>query len=124
MVQERRQFYRLPQPFEVRYRLFNELASSWRTVTTLNLSAGGIRFRDTETIELDALLELQMQLPGGREPFAIHGRVIWSQMQASGVTETGVAFLEVRPEQQQIIDNVVQFFRKSAVPPGSGPSSA
>lgn len=114
MTRERRFFPRLHQVFEVRYRASNELGSSWHAVTTLNLSASGMRVRHAETMEPDTLLRLQIQLPGGREPITVDGRVVWSQMQASGVVESGIAFLEVRPEQQLEIDNVVQFFRKTS----------
>jgi hypothetical protein len=48
----------------------------------------------------------------------IKGQVVWSRLQASGVVETGVEFLELTPELQFQLDNVIQFLR-TAVPPPS-----
>ena len=121
MARERRQFHRTPHEVEARYRLLNELTASWRAVTLINLSAGGLRFRDDEALEVGVLLELRLQLPGVNEPLNLKGRVIWSQLQASGVIEVGVGFLEVVVAHQMQIDNVVQFFRNSTPPPGVNP---
>lgn len=116
MAREQRQFHRVPHEVEVHYRLMNELTASWRTVTLINLSAGGLRFRDDEALETGVPLELRLQLPGVNEPLNLKGRVIWSQLQASGVIEVGVGFLEVVAAHQMQIDNVVQFLRKSTLP--------
>lgn len=121
MARERRKFYRVPHVFEVRYRLLNELTASWRTVTLVNLSAGGLRFRDSEMLEKEALLDLQLQLPSIREPLHLKGYVVWYQLQASGVNEVGVAFVDVTTQEQLQIDNVVQFLRKSTPPSGINP---
>jgi len=115
---ERRLFPRVPQPIDARYRLTDEMGTSWHAITLINISAGGVRFRTEEPIEPGAPIELQVQLPGLREPLVLRGQAVWSTLQASGVTETGVEFLSVTPEQQFQIDNVVQFLRTS------GPSSA
>ena len=116
MARERRQFPRVPQPFEVRYRLSGELGESWKAVTTVNLSAGGVRFRDTELLTIGDALEIQIHLPGARETLTFQGRVAWSQMQASGVTENGVEFVDATAAEQQRIDNLVQFLRRSEPP--------
>lgn len=121
MVRERRKFYRAPHAFEVRYRLLDDLTTSWRTVTLVNLGAGGLRFRDSETLEKGALLELQLQLPSGREPLRLKGHVVWHQLHASGVNEVGVEFVDVAAQDQLHIDNVVQFLRKSTPPPTINP---
>ncbi len=113
MTKERRWFSRIPHAFDVQYRVFGDLTSSWRSVTTLNLSASGVRVRGEDLLESNALLELKLQLPGLREPVIVQGRVIWSSMQASGVSESGVEFKETNPEQQAQIDSLVQFLRKS-----------
>ena len=121
MGAERRQFPRIPQVFEVHYRRIGELGATWRQVQTLNLSAGGVRFRDTESLEVGERLEIRIQLPGVREVLILCGGVAWSQFEASGVSETGVEFIEATERERQAIDNLVQFLRKSE--PSTGPSS-
>ncbi len=113
MTRERRFFSRVPHAFEVQYRLVGELTSSWHPVTTINLSASGMRFRAEEPMEKGASLEVRLTLAGIRELLVVHGRVIWSQMQASGVTENGVEFMDVKSEQQVQIDSLVEFLKKS-----------
>ena len=90
-------------------------------MTLLNLSAGGLRFRAEEVLEKNTLLAIDVKIPGLREQITIKGRVAWSTMHASGVVETGVEFLDVSPDQQFQIDNIVQFFqpRGSSSPPPS-----
>ena len=121
MTRERRKFPRLPQSFDVRYRRSGELDEGWRTVQTLNLSAGGVRFRDTELLQKGDTLDLRIQLPGGREPLALQGYVVWCQHEASGVMDTGVQFMDIAPGQQFQIDSLVQFLRKSEPPPSPQP---
>ncbi len=122
MVRERRSFPRVPQPFEARFRLSGELDFSWHAITLVNLSAGGLRFRSHELLDQGALVDVQVQLPGIREPVVMNGRVVWSSMQASGVAETGVELLNASPELQIQIDSIVQFLR-SAGPPAEPPAS-
>ena len=114
MTRERRRFPRVPESFHVQYRVFGDLGESWRTVATLNLSAGGIRFRGADPLEAGAVVSLQLQLPGATQPMTLRGQVVWSQMQASGVTESGVEFVEVSLEQRALIDQVVGFLNKGA----------
>ena len=109
MRPDRRRFPRVPEAFRVQYRIFGDLEESWHAVTTLNLSAGGIRFRGADPLEIGTPITLRVQLPGAAQPMTLRGQVVWSQMQASGVTESGVEFVDVRPEQRARIDQVVSF---------------
>lgn len=121
MATERRHFHRVPQALEVHYRLSGEFASSWHVATLINLSAGGLRLRTSEGFEALAQLELQLHLPGLREPLTLRGGVVWSNLQASGVVESGIEFMNVTPEQQLQIDEFVQFLRNSG--PRTAPPS-
>ena len=112
MTRERRTFGRASQPFDAQYRLSGELTASWRTITTVNISAGGMRFTDMDAHERGTSIEVRIQLPSLREPFTLQGRIAWSQMQASGVAESGVEFLDLTPEQQVQIDQLVQFLQQ------------
>jgi c-di-GMP-binding flagellar brake protein YcgR len=111
MTKERRSFPRVPQPMDARYRPILDMGASWHHMTVVNISAGGVRFRSDEPVEPGSPLELHVQLPGLREPLALKGAAVWSTLQASGVSETGVEFQDVSPEQQLQIDDVVRFLR-------------
>ena len=111
MRQERRRFPRVPESFSVQYRAAGELGATWCTVTTQNLSAGGIRFRSAEPLEVGALLLLKFTLPGAAQMLDFRAHVIWSHMQASGVTEVGVELLDVTLQQRALIDRLVAFLR-------------
>lgn len=113
MGAERRQFHRVPHAFELQYRLAGDLSTSWRTANTLNLSAAGIRFVVDEPLDPEMALEIQLQLPNSPQAFVLRGCVVWSQLQASGVCEIGVAFVDLTSEQQFRLDELVQFLRKS-----------
>ena len=117
MGEEQRQFPRVSQSFDARYRLYGELTESWRTIRTLNISAIGMRFRSANLIEEGAVLEVEMVLPCLREPLVMRGRVVWSRTMASGVTENGAEFLDMTQEQGKQIDDLVKFLMKDASPP-------
>ena len=119
MRQERRRFVRAPQPFRARYHLYGELMESWRDTTTVNLSASGMRFRCGDPVESGAVLEIELTIPSVREVLTLSGRVVWSQSVASGVSEVGVQFADVTPEQEQRIDELVKFLLKGMPPSGT-----
>jgi hypothetical protein len=56
-------------------------------------------------------MTLQIRLPGVAQPLHIKGQVAWSQMQASGVTEVGVEFLDLSERNQRLVDQLVGFLR-------------
>lgn len=109
---ERRQFPRVEQAFGAQVRTYGDLGATWSAVTAVNLSASGIRFRCEETIKPGTMLELQFQLPGISQPLSLRGVVVWSTLQASGVIETGVEFLDLHLPQQHQMDQLVRFLRK------------
>ena len=118
MAKERRQFSRSSQPVEAHYRLARDLGTSWMSVTTVNISAAGVRFRGPDPVDAGVSLELRLQLPGSHQPLEVRGRVVWSKMQASGVVECGVEFLDISVQQQTQIDRLVEFLGKD---PGAFP---
>ena len=121
MGAERRQFPRIPQPLEVKYRRTGVLGSVWRAIKTLNLSAGGMRFRDTETVELGDVLEVEIQLPGSHGVLTLQGCVVRSQFEASGVAELGVEFVDSTERQREAIDNLVRFLKTNVRPANPTP---
>ncbi len=112
MPRERRRFQRAGEALEVRYREAGTLGEPWRVGTAISLSAGGLRFRSEGAFAADTLLSLQLRLPGAAEPAALSGRIVWHQLQASGVTEVGVEFLDVTETQRALIDQLVAFLNK------------
>ena len=113
-MREQRGFHRIPQPIPTRYRVSGGLGASWSSMTLVNISASGLRFRAEELIEKGTLVEFESQMPGLREPLCVKGKVVWGSYQASGVVEMGVQFTEVTLKQQYQIDNFVSFLRSSA----------
>ena len=111
-MQERRQYRRVIQSFEARYRLYGELMESWRRVRTMNIGAGGIRFRSADLIEPGTKLEIEVSLPSLPAPIRLSGIVIWTETMASGVTENGTEFVDVTPEQGEQIDELVKFLHR------------
>ena len=112
MRSDRRDFPRIPQSFDAQYRLLGALAETWKVVRTINLSATGMRFRSAQLLEPETPLEIQIKLPSMQQPLQLRGRVAWSQMQASGVVENGVEFVDLAEHQQVQIDELVQFLRR------------
>ena len=108
---ERRRFPRIPETVTVKYRVSGELASTWCEVATQNVSAGGVRFRVPEQLGPGTTVALQIKLPGLAQPLHVKSQVAWSQLQASGVTEVGVEFLDLKEHDQRMIDQLVGFLR-------------
>ena len=112
MGREGRQFGRTSQPVELQYRMRGEFSAPWTKTTTVNLSAGGARFKCQEPLQAGDELEMRMQLSGSPKPLELRAKVVWDQMQASGVTEIGIQVMDVSGEQQVQIDELVQFLGK------------
>lgn len=114
MRKEQRRFPRVREPFVIQYRVADGVTSSWRRVTVSNLSAGGVRFRCVEEpLDAGTPLTIQVTLPGSREPLTLKATVVWTQLQASGVTEVGAEFCGLDTEQQLMSDRLVGFLRMS-----------
>ena len=113
---ERRDFGRVPVPFTIRYRIYGELGESWHEIATLNISAGGMRFRADDLIEVGSHLELEIGLPGSPAPLVVQGTVVWSQALGAGASENGVQFMAMTPEQHEHIDSLVRFLMKKSPP--------
>ncbi|MBI3321132.1 MAG: PilZ domain-containing protein [Candidatus Omnitrophica bacterium] len=111
MPHERRRFPRVPESFQVQYRVFGELDACWMAATTVNISAGGIRFRGSDELDVGAPIEVKMPVPGIAQPLLVRGVVIWAEVQAPGVVEHGIQLSEVTLAQQAQIDRLVQFLR-------------
>ena len=111
MGEERRRFKRIPLSFEVRCRPVGEFSELWRAVRALDISASGIQVRGEEPFEFWTKMDIRLLIPGLREPLELHGRVVWNKTLPSGMTEAGMEFVDVSPEQQKQLDELLLFFK-------------
>lgn len=116
MESERRRFPRVTQTVDARYRISGGFGESWRMLRVLDLSAVGMRAQCEEPMEMMTDLEIRIQFPGLRQPMEIHGQVVRSTALPSGVAEAGIDFLDMNPEQQLLLDELVRFLKR-----GDGP---
>lgn len=112
MESERRQYSRVQFPLPVRYRIAGELMSLWRTGDIVNLSAGGLRFTSTQLLESGTRLEFQIHLPVRQESYVVIGELVWVHESIRGTPEYGVAFIDVSPDKQTEIDELVRFLTR------------
>jgi hypothetical protein len=70
-----------------------------------------VRFRGGDSLEPGALVEFEINFPGLAQTLTLRGVVVWSSLQASGVTESGVEFRDVKLSEQTMIDRLVEFLR-------------
>ena len=113
---ERRRDPRALWPTTVTYRLLDIPDDLWRTATVGNLSAGGTRLRTAQTLTLGTRVELEVVLPDRAEPYHIRGEVVWVKASPKGVQEYGLTFVDLTPERQFDIDQLVQFLMRRRVP--------
>jgi len=112
MSRERREFHRVPETFHAKCRRAGELGEIWKDVQTVNIGAGGMRFTSGEMCDAGDTLELELHLPAGGGVLTVSSNVIWSKVLSPGVNEAGVAFVNLTPDQQWKIDELVAFLQK------------
>jgi hypothetical protein len=81
-------------------------------VATVDLSASGASFESERLYEPSDTLEIQISLPSFGMPLILRGRVVRSRSQPSGVVACAVEFVDVTPDQQAEVDELVQFLNK------------
>jgi len=105
---ERRKDPRAPVWLAARYHLVEEAPDLWYMGTITDLSAGGLRMAGDRRLEPGAKLDLEIALAHRPEPVRLKGEVVWVRSLASG-SEYGVMFIELSPDQQVELDELVQF---------------
>jgi len=113
MSREDRRFSRVPESFQVDCRRLGVFSEGWRKVATTDISAGGISFETEELFDLDESVEIQLTLPNFRTPFLIRGKVMRSHPRPKGTWEVALQFVEIKPEEQLQIDELVRFLRRT-----------
>ncbi len=112
MGKEQRVFYRVPAEFQVQCRQRGALAEPWHAVSTTDLSAGGISFQSEARLEVQEPLDIQITLPNFRVPLVLTGVMVRVRPLPSGMSDCAIEFTDVTQDQQQQIDELVQFLRK------------
>ena len=113
---ERRRDPRASLPTAVKYRLADLPEDLWRSATIGNLSAGGLRLRTAQALKVGMRVELEITLPDRIEPYYLKGAIAWVKATPRAVQEYGLSFVDVTPERQFQIDQLVQFLMRRRVP--------
>ena len=112
MGTERREFERADLHVPVRYRPLQEMVDLWYLGTILNISASGLRLLVEEAVEVGARMECEVAFPGRADPYTLFGEVV-SELRARPKSyEYGIVFVDVTPDKQAEIDELVQFLMK------------
>jgi c-di-GMP-binding flagellar brake protein YcgR len=113
MGEEQRGFVRVPLPFSAWCRTHGALAETWHPVAILDLSAGGLSFTSESLFESDCDVDVKIQLSTDSQPLILHGMLRRCKIRGTNFTECGLEFVDVTPEQQAKIDELVRFLRKN-----------
>ena len=110
MTAEQRQFDRVPHSVPLYWRRLDDRTGRWIEALTLNVSASGMVLQSRTLFEVGTMLELRIALSDTSDPLFLRGRVVWHK--PGGLIQHGVAFVDVTPDQQASIDELVQFLNK------------
>ena len=86
-----------------------------------DLSAGGLRFFANEPIELGTYIEFQLFLPGRQIPYVLRAEVVRVWDDPTGAFTCGTVFVEMTPDRQAELDELVQFVTKQQSAEQGGP---
>ena len=90
---ERRVFERFSARFPVK---FKDAREDYGTDVFLrDASAEGLRILTKERFFLDDQISLEVELPDGKEPMILSGRVVWVKLINMSLWDTGVQFQQV-----------------------------
>ena len=109
---ERRQFLRVTLASAIQYRVLEEPGSARYEGILQDIGAGGLRFTAQQPMEQGTALELIIKLPMKDGSLTLTGEVVWAQPLKVD-TEYGVRFVELSPDAQYELDELIQFLAKS-----------
>ncbi|MCB9730330.1 MAG: PilZ domain-containing protein [Deltaproteobacteria bacterium] len=84
MNQNRRQFPRVAESTQVRWRRVDQDAAELGEAATMNISGGGICFQAWERIDSGSHIAVQLELPGIPLPVIALARVVWCELATEG----------------------------------------
>jgi uncharacterized protein (TIGR02266 family) len=123
-MQERRADQRVEVELDVNYRTVQEFVTAY----SRNISGGGVFVRTPQPQPLNQKVLIRFTLPGIDRKFEIHGIVVWASSASSRSSfpaGMGIKFLELKPEEQQILLDFVNKGRTTGgAKPASGPGQS
>ena len=101
---ENRRSTRIQRQYSAQVNVYDgKQLTHWEVVTVQNLSSGGMLFGYHKLLDGDTMLRARIFFPPADKPIEVLGRVVRSK--PSGVVYfTGICFLEIAPEQRELID--------------------
>jgi c-di-GMP-binding flagellar brake protein YcgR len=100
---DRRKYHRIPTDQVIS---FAELNASDTLAVSKNLSTGGIAF-EVMGCEINMGDELRVTFNVGQKTVVATGKVVWATDTDPITTEVGLAFHEIDPAAQELLDEVV-----------------
>ena len=113
---DRREFPRTKVPTALEYRVASDLGADLHPGVLTDLNASGLQFTGERYLGTGTRLELQLRLQSRSQPYQVHGKIVWVRETRSGLTEYGVQFVDVTPDQQFEIDSLVRFLMQPPHP--------
>jgi len=110
---DRREFHRAGFHVAIAYKRIGALLETWQNGTMTDVSAGGLRFTTDDPIDQGAQLEFKLVLPIRKDAYILDGLVVSEQPADGGSVEYGVAFLDLEPDRQAEVDELVRFLNRS-----------
>lgn len=107
---ERREYHRLEISIPVHYLLPKPGKPVEISASTRDIGGGGICLESEGPVSLRSPLEIQIKLPTGTHPIAIHGKVVWCKKTSSSVNKyrVGIAFHGVNEEDRREIIGYIE----------------
>lgn len=121
MQQDRRADQRVEIELDVHYRTVQEFLTAY----SRNISGGGVFVRTPQPQPLNQKVLIRFTLPGVDRKFEIHGIVVWASSassRSSFPSGMGIKFLDLQPEEQQILLDFVNKGSATGPKPGGSPA--
>lgn len=90
---DKRAFQRFPARFPVKFK--HERTHYGADVFLRDASAQGLRLTTKKRMFLHDSVSLLVNLPDGKEPLALNGRVVWAKTKALNLWDVGVEFHKI-----------------------------
>lgn len=104
---ERRAYPRLDSSVNVRYKLIGDKEELKekdmhleKLSITMNISGGGIALTVPEELSVSSIIDLEIDLPDGKDLIRCLGKVAWTKKLAQSFYEVGLCFLDITGEER------------------------